>query len=109
MLDLRFRTDEGLVALRLCDKLTLYLLFLSSSTYSTSVPLTSASSGFGLVHRSHSRRNHERSISHALARQKYWQIRTNFTAPLLYNHILKLYPNDYRWNEQDFLTCLAFS
>ena len=31
-----------------------------------------------------------------LARQKYWQIRTNFTAPLHYNHILKSYPNDYK-------------
>lgn len=32
----------------------------------------------------------------SLARQKYWQIRTHFTAPLLYNHILKSYPDDYK-------------
>jgi hypothetical protein len=34
--------------------------------------------------------------SEALARQKYWQIITNFTTPLLYNHILKLHFNDYK-------------
>ena len=43
-----------------------------------------------------------------LARWKYWQIKTNFTAPLLYNHILKSYPKDYKYNKQDFFTCLAF-
>ena len=32
----------------------------------------------------------------ALARQKYRQIRTNFTAPSLYIRIVKLYPNDYK-------------
>jgi hypothetical protein len=32
----------------------------------------------------------------ALARQKYWQIRTNLTTPLLYVYIVKLYPNDYK-------------
>ena len=32
----------------------------------------------------------------ALARQKYWQIRTNFTTPSLYVYIVKLYPNDYK-------------
>ena len=42
-----------------------------------------------------------------LARQKYQQIRTHFTAPSLYIHIVKLYPNDYKQNKQDFLTCLA--
>ena len=31
----------------------------------------------------------------ALARQKYWQIRTNFTAPSFYIHIVILYLNDY--------------
>ena len=30
------------------------------------------------------------------ARQKNRQIRTNFKAPLLYNHILKSYPNNYK-------------
>ena len=32
---------------------------------------------------------------HALARQKYWQIRTTFTALSLYIHLVRLYPNDY--------------
>ena len=36
-LDLRFRTDEGLVALRLCDKLTLYLLLSLISLHSSGV------------------------------------------------------------------------
>jgi hypothetical protein len=36
-----------------------------------------------------------RQPTHPLARQKYWQIRTNFTLVLLYNYNLNLDYKDY--------------
>ena len=42
-----------------------------------------------------------------LARQKYWQIRTNFTTLLLYNYNLKLDYKDYSKNFLVSLNCLA--
>jgi hypothetical protein len=44
----------------------------------------------------------------ALARQKYWQIRTNSTTLLLYNYNLKLDCEDYSRNLLLSFTCLAF-
>ena len=41
-----------------------------------------------------------------LARQKYWQIRTNFTTLLLYNYNLNLDYKDYSKNLLASLTCL---
>ena len=42
-----------------------------------------------------------------LARQKYWQIRTNFTTLLLHNHNLNLDYKDYSKNLLASLTCLG--
>jgi hypothetical protein len=47
-------------------------------------------------------------INPPLARQKYWQIRTNFTTLLLHNYNLKLDCEDYSKNLLASLTCLAF-
>jgi hypothetical protein len=47
-------------------------------------------------------------INPPLARQKYWQIRTNFTTLLLHNYNLKLDCEDYSKNLLASLTRLAF-
>jgi hypothetical protein len=44
----------------------------------------------------------------ALARQKYWEIRTDFTTLLLHNYKSKSDCEDYRKNSLGSLTCLAF-
>lgn len=44
----------------------------------------------------------------ALARQKYWQVRTNFTTLLLYNHNLNLDYKDYIKNPLASLNYLGF-
>ena len=44
----------------------------------------------------------------ALARQKYWHIRTNLTRPLLYNYNLNSNYKDYSKNLLASLTCLVF-
>jgi hypothetical protein len=44
----------------------------------------------------------------ALARQKYWEIRTDFTTLLLHNYKSKLDCEDYRKNQLASLACLAF-
>jgi hypothetical protein len=43
-----------------------------------------------------------------LARQKYWQIRTDFTTLLLYNDNLNLDYKDYSHNLLTSLTCVKF-
>ena len=49
-----------------------------------------------------------RPVSMALARQKYWQIRTNFTTLLPHNYNLTLDYKDYSKNLLASLTYLVF-
>jgi hypothetical protein len=57
---------------------------------------------------SHLRAGYAGGCIQALARQKYWQIRTNFTTLLLHNHNVNSDCKDYSKNLLASLTCLEF-